>query len=189
MTRCGLLLRIKLLSSSSQGLLGTRSAMRKGCRVVSFTTPESVPAGTAQLVFEVQGHIPTGLADFAGDVSFVLGGRGASSDRRLRESTWRPCALPPEGYGGQRQGRSRLGHPTRGQCLSRGTNTKLLTALHAPDATVTPSSCSPRRVAAPASARAGIGVPISLGPVQNGRSRRWRVSGAGSDDHYRSDRT
>ena len=74
MTRCGLLLRIKLLSSSSQGLLGTRSAMRKGCRVVSFTTPESVPAGTAQLVFEVQGHIPTGLADFAGDVSFVLEG-------------------------------------------------------------------------------------------------------------------
>jgi hypothetical protein len=39
---------------------------------VSFTTPESVPAGMARGALEVQGHPPGSLADFDGDVAFVI---------------------------------------------------------------------------------------------------------------------
>ena len=39
---------------------------------VSFTTPESVPAGMAFRVLEVQGHQPGSLADFEGDIAFVI---------------------------------------------------------------------------------------------------------------------
>jgi hypothetical protein len=39
---------------------------------VSFTTPESVPAGIARRVLEVQGHPPGSLADFDGEVAFVI---------------------------------------------------------------------------------------------------------------------
>jgi hypothetical protein len=39
---------------------------------VSFTTPESVPAGMARRVLEVQGHPPSSLSDFDGDVAFVI---------------------------------------------------------------------------------------------------------------------
>jgi hypothetical protein len=39
---------------------------------VSFTTPESVPAGMARRVLEVQGHPPRSLADFDGDVAFII---------------------------------------------------------------------------------------------------------------------
>lgn len=39
---------------------------------MSFTTPESVSSGIAQRVLEVQGHSPASLADFTGDVSFVV---------------------------------------------------------------------------------------------------------------------
>ena len=39
---------------------------------VSFTTPESVQAGMARRVLEVQGHPPGSLADFDGDVAFVI---------------------------------------------------------------------------------------------------------------------
>lgn len=39
---------------------------------MSFTTPESVPAGMVRRVLEVQGHRPGNLADFAGDVAFVI---------------------------------------------------------------------------------------------------------------------
>ncbi len=39
---------------------------------MSFTTPDSVPAGTAFRVLEVQSRPPADLADFAGDVAFVI---------------------------------------------------------------------------------------------------------------------
>ena len=40
---------------------------------MSFTTPGSVPSGTAMPVSEVEGRAPASLEDFAGDVSFSLG--------------------------------------------------------------------------------------------------------------------
>ena len=39
---------------------------------MSFTTPESVPSGTARRVLEVGGRPPDSLADFDGDVAFVI---------------------------------------------------------------------------------------------------------------------
>jgi hypothetical protein len=39
---------------------------------MSFTTPESVPSGTARRVLEVSGRPPSSLADFDGDVGFVI---------------------------------------------------------------------------------------------------------------------
>lgn len=39
---------------------------------MSFTTPASVPAGVSQRVLEVLGRYPESLADFDGDVSFVI---------------------------------------------------------------------------------------------------------------------
>lgn len=40
---------------------------------MSFTTPHAVPSGAAKPVLEVQGHPPTDLSDFEGDVAFVVG--------------------------------------------------------------------------------------------------------------------
>ena len=40
---------------------------------MSFSTPQPVPSGAAQRVLEVQGHAPTSLQDFDGDVAFVVG--------------------------------------------------------------------------------------------------------------------
>jgi hypothetical protein len=39
---------------------------------MSFTTPESVPSGMARRVLEVSGRPPGSLADFDGDVAFVI---------------------------------------------------------------------------------------------------------------------
>ncbi|MBA2769744.1 MAG: hypothetical protein H0U35_11580 [Sporichthyaceae bacterium] len=39
---------------------------------MTFTTPDSVPAGVALRVLEVQGHPPDHLSDFDGEVAFVL---------------------------------------------------------------------------------------------------------------------
>jgi hypothetical protein len=39
---------------------------------MSFTTPESVPSGISQRVLEVRGRRPGSLADFVGDVAFVI---------------------------------------------------------------------------------------------------------------------
>jgi hypothetical protein len=39
---------------------------------MSFTMPESVPAGTARRVLEVNGHPPGSLTDFDGDATFVI---------------------------------------------------------------------------------------------------------------------
>ena len=39
---------------------------------MSFTTPESVPSGMARRVLEVSGRSPSSLADFDGDVAFVI---------------------------------------------------------------------------------------------------------------------
>ena len=39
---------------------------------MSFTTPESVPSGIVRRVLEVGGRRPGSLADFEGDVAFVI---------------------------------------------------------------------------------------------------------------------
>ena len=39
---------------------------------MSFTTPESVQSGMARRVLEVRGRPPASLADFDGDVAFVI---------------------------------------------------------------------------------------------------------------------
>lgn len=40
---------------------------------MTSSTPQPIPSGTAQRVLEVQGHPPTSLQDFDGDVEFVVG--------------------------------------------------------------------------------------------------------------------
>lgn len=59
---------------------------------MSFSTPASVPAGISQRVLEVRGHPPDSLADFEGEVSFVvddeahhlIAGSGRASGDRVR---------------------------------------------------------------------------------------------------------
>lgn len=40
---------------------------------MSFSAPQAVPSGTELRVLEVQGHPPTSLVDFDGDIDFVVG--------------------------------------------------------------------------------------------------------------------
>jgi hypothetical protein len=39
---------------------------------MSFTTPKSVPSGMARRVLEVSGRPPSSLADFDGDLTFMI---------------------------------------------------------------------------------------------------------------------